>query len=258
MNCTEARPLLHALRQQRLAPEIQDGLRAHLAGCAGCRRADAAEGVLDEILAHRLPRHAAPAGLKRRLAGLVAEQPRREARNWSRLVAPALAATLALVAGGLLLERHVGGQAAALSTLTAEAVNDHLRVLASQHPLEVESGGSHQVKPWFEGRLDFAPAVPLPEVADLRLLGGSVGYFLDRKAAVVEYALRRHAVTLLAFRPDGLSWPAGGGAPTPPSSVRGFNVVLWTAGGLGYALVSDVNPEELTGLASRFAAATPP
>ena len=33
------------------------------------------------------------------------------------------------------------------------------RVLGSQRPLEIESGGIHQVKPWFAGRLDFAPAV---------------------------------------------------------------------------------------------------
>ncbi len=258
MNCTEARPLLHALRQGRLGPGVEDGLRAHLAGCPECTRADAAEGVLDELLAHRLPRHAAPAGLRRRLAGLAAGEPSREPRRWARLAPPVLAAGLAVVCGILLVERHGAGDAAVLSAMTAEAVSDHLRVLASQHPLEVESGGSHQVKPWFEGKLDFAPAVPLPEVPDLRLLGGAVGYVLDRKAAVVEYALRRHAVTLLAFRADGLSWPYGERAPAPPTSTRGFSVVLWKAGGVGYALVSDVSPDELAALASRFAAATRP
>jgi anti-sigma factor RsiW len=263
MSCTEARPLLHDLRRRRLAPDVEDALRSHLAGCAECRSADAAEGVLDDLLSHRLPRHAAPPSLKRRLADLTAERPRRETRrSWARLAAPALAAGLAVVTGALLVERQAGREAAALSTLSAEAVSDHLRVLASQHPLEVESGGSHQVKPWFEGKLDFAPDVPLPEVADLRLLGGAVGYFLDRKAAVVEYALRRHAVTLLVFRADGLRWPARAGThgpvPEAAASVRGFNVVLWQANGLGYALVSDVNPGELTGLASRFAATARP
>jgi anti-sigma factor RsiW len=63
----------------------------------------------------------------------------------------------------------------------------------------------------------------------MRLEGGSVGYLIDRKAAVVVYRLRRHVVTLvtlLVFRGDGLA------------------VFLWRAGELGYALVADVDPLE--------------
>jgi hypothetical protein len=45
--------------------------------------------------------------------------------------------------------------------MAMEALNDHLRIPYESHPLEVESGGVHQVKPWFEGRVDFAPAVGL-------------------------------------------------------------------------------------------------
>jgi hypothetical protein len=38
----------------------------------------------------------------------------------------------------------------ASTRLVTEVVNDHLRVLSSPHPLDIESGGIHQVKPWFE------------------------------------------------------------------------------------------------------------
>lgn len=259
MSCAEFRPLLHDLRRHRLAPELAEALRLHLAGCAECRRAQAAEDVLDNLLSERLPRYAAPPGLRRGLAALADGEPRRERkRTWARFAAPALAAGLAAVTGALLFERHSGRETSTLSALAEEAVSDHLRVLAAQHPLEVESGGSHQVKPWFEGRLDFAPSVPLPDLPDLHLLGGAVGYFLDRKAAVVEYALRRHALTLLVFRADGLSWPSAAAAPEVAASARGFHVVLWRANGLGYALVSDVNPPELAELAARFAAAARP
>src|SRR5207245_11244760 len=92
--------------------------------------------------------------------------------------------------------------------MVAEAVNDHLRLLTSLHPLDIESGGIHQVKPWFEGRLDFAPIVPFEGDADFPLKGGAVGYFLDRKAAVLVYARRLHPISLLIFRADGLAWPA--------------------------------------------------
>jgi len=265
MDCSDVRRSLRDLLRHRLEPPLADEARAHLEGCAACGRARDAEETLDGLLAERLPRHAAPAALKRRLARLADPAPAwgpPERGRWTRFVAPALAAGLAVASGALLLERHAGRESAALERLTDEAVNDHLRVLASQHPLEIESGGSHQVKPWFEGRLDFAPVVPLPEWSELQLRGGAVGYFLDRRAAVMAYSLRRHAVTLLAFRSEGLRWPAGGSpaaaAQVQASSARGIHVALWRAGALGYALVSDVAPDELARLAAAFAAATAP
>ena len=138
-----------------------------------------------------------------------------------------------------------------------EAVNDHLRLLASPRPLDVESGGLHQVKPWFGGRLDFAPVVAFEGDADFPLKGGSVGYFRDRKAAVFVYARRLHPISLLVFRAEGLAWPTRGltrinGVDASVASERGFNVIVWRRGELGYALVSDVDAGELTALAGRL------
>jgi anti-sigma factor RsiW len=127
-------------------------------------------------------------------------------------------------------------------------VNDHLRVLDGRRPLDVESGGLHQVKPWFQGRLDFAPVVAFAGDDEFPLKGGAVDYFLDRKAAVFVYGRRLHTVSLVVLRAEGLTWPA-----TPQRmSERGFNVVLWRAGDLGYALVSDVDAGELSMLAARL------
>ena len=53
------------------------------------------------------------------------------------------------------------------------------------------------------------------------------------------------------FRADGLPWPAGGRRSTRVE--RGFNVVLWRAGELGYTLVSDLDAQELSELADRLA-----
>ncbi len=103
--------------------------------------------------------------------------------RWTRFVAPALAAALALMVGRAFMQRS-SSEDSTLASLTGEAVNDHLRVLASQHPVEIASGGRHQVKPWFERRLDFAPVLAFEGDAEFPLRGGAVGYFRDRKAAV--------------------------------------------------------------------------
>jgi anti-sigma factor RsiW len=264
MNCEEARQHLHDSTRGRLEPARQVEVGAHVQGCEACRRAAEAELALDELLEHRLPRYAAPRALKQRLALRVGAPPAPApaTRAWARRLTPALAACAALAVAGPLLLRE-SGRRSELASLTSEVVNDHLRVLASQHPLDIESGGNHQVKPWFEGKLDFAPVVPAPEGSELRLRGGSLGYVFDRKAAVLVYGLRLHVVTLLVFRSEGLPWPDGGGRPLGPvsgreASSRGFNVVFWRDGELGYVLVSDVNAKELGEVAGQLAAATVP
>ncbi|HET9594298.1 MAG TPA: zf-HC2 domain-containing protein [Anaeromyxobacteraceae bacterium] len=262
MNCEQARDHLLDHARRRLDPATQAELGAHLEVCETCRGEERSELALDALLQDKLPRYTAPLALKRRL-GLrlgTPEASRPSSRRWARVLAPALAACVAFVAGGAVVQR-LATERSALEGLTSEVVNDHLRVLASQHPLDVESGGQHQVKPWFEGKLDFAPAVPALEGGELRLRGGSVGYVFDRKAAVLVYALRLHVVTLLAFRADGLPWPERGTTAVGPArgraaSSRGFNVVLWRDGELGYVLVSDVNASELSEVAGRLAAAT--
>ncbi|HVZ72268.1 MAG TPA: hypothetical protein VHJ20_07825 [Polyangia bacterium] len=140
--------------------------------------------------------------------------------------------------------------------LADEVVSDHLRVVASSRPIEIESGGIHQVKPWFTGRLDFAPRVAFAGDDDFVLVGGSVGYVRDRKAAVFQFKRRLHAVTLLVFPADGLAWPAAnlqrGRLALAVQAVRGYTSILWRDGELGYALVSDVARPELETLATKI------
>jgi anti-sigma factor RsiW len=142
--------------------------------------------------------------------------------------------------------------------MVQEAANDYIRLLSSQRPLEIASGGIHQVKPWFEGRLDFSPVVGFEGDQDFPLKGGAVGYYLDRRAAVFVYGRRLHTISLFVFRADGLPWPIRGlepmgGARAYIASTKGFNMILWRTGELGYALVSDVDPKELVTLGAKIA-----
>jgi anti-sigma factor RsiW len=261
MTCDEVTRHLLDYQQGRLRLETQSAVRAHLDGCAGCTRADAVEQELTRLLEQRLPQHPASLALKRRLAARWS-QPAPSRSWWSRWrssLAPALAAAVVvLVAVPIVYYERVASRAAREEhAMVAEAVNDHLRLLSSQHPLDIESGGLHQVKPWFGGRLDFAPVVTFEGDADFPLKGGSVAYFRDRKAAVFAYARRLHPISLLVFRADGLPWPSQhltriGGLDASVASERGFHVIVWRRGELGYALVSDVDAGELRALAARI------
>lgn len=224
--------------------------------------------ALDEALA-KLPKRRAPASLRAAIAAKIAaaespkEPVRRKGMVRGALVALVPTAFVAFAAAAA----FVVWKPAAPNAMVAEAVNDHLRVLYSEHPIEIESGGVHQVKPWFEGRVDFAPVVGFGGDDDFPLQGGSIAYFLDRKAAAYVYKRRLHLITLFVYRADGLPWPsavslgtAGGAhavrlghASATEETTRGFHTLLWRDGDLGYALVSDLDPRELETLGARIA-----
>jgi len=257
MNCQDARRHFVDLGRDLLEPGTAAEVRAHIDGCVACAREMVADRALSDLLEERLPQYAAPIGLKRRLA---ASWPPRAAsprpRWWHRSLLPAAAAALILLAAVPMAYRY-GASSGNVADMTAEAVNDHLRLLSSTRPLDVENSGMHQVKPWFEGRLDFAPVVPFAGDADFPLQGGAVGYFLDRKAAAFVYHRRLHAISLLVFRAEGLPWPSRGAAGSDrgepvAAATRGFNVLLWRRGDLGYALVSDLDAAELRQLATKL------
>jgi anti-sigma factor (TIGR02949 family) len=266
MTCNDIRQELLGYQRGQLAPEAGDRVKAHLATCEACRRAAAVEEQLGELLERRLPQHPAPPALKRRLAARLPMEPgARPAvprRAWMRRIAPPFASALAAAALALVCVRAINPSAfhpeSPVAPLVAEGVNDHLRVVQSTHPVEIESGGIHQVKPWFTGRLDFAPRVAFSGDSDFPLVGGSTGYYRDRKAAVFVFRHNLHMISLLVFRADGLAWPTRnlqriGRLSVASQSDRGFSVLLWRDGELGYCLVSDVDRSQLERLAIKVA-----
>jgi anti-sigma factor RsiW len=248
MDCVEMRTHMLFARRNLLPRAQADAVRAHLAECEACKQADAIDAELSNALS-RLPKHGAADSLRGRLEARWIPRERR----WPLAQIAAGGAIAAAIMAIALLVVRPSDRSEAMFT---EAVNDHLRVLYSEHPVEIESGGIHQVKPWFAGRLDFAPTVAFAGDADFQLKGGSVAYFMDRKAAALVFGRRLHTITLFVFRADGLPWPALGSEALGPNRAyahtsRGFHALMWRDGDLGYALVSDVAATELRDLASR-------
>jgi anti-sigma factor RsiW len=252
MDCTQVREHLKDHRRGALPTELAEALEAHLAGCDACRHEDAADRELSLALEARLPKRQAPGHLRRSIEEQVRESTRPPARATRAFTAATVAAVVAIAAAVLLLARREP------DAMVAEALNDHLRVLYSTHPVDVEGADVHRVKPWFEGKVDFAPVVAFGGDDDYPLKGGAVAYFIDRKAAAYVYERRLHVVTLLVYRADGLPWSTAatvalGHVRAAVRTTRGFNVLYWRDGDLGYAMVSDLNLQELETLGAKIA-----
>jgi anti-sigma factor RsiW len=254
-SCDEIQPLVRDAIRGGLDEATRARVYEHLATCPACAKLADEERALDALLEQKLPQYAAPLALKRRLqarlpplAATPAPPRRRALGRWLTPLSAAVAAC-AVLAVGLRHWLPAPGE-----PMVDEAVADHLRVVYRDHPTDVTSGGPHQVKPWFTGRLDFALPTVFGGDDNFTLEGGSVGYYLDRKAAVLVYKRRLHTESLFVFRADGFSFPRAdrslGRVSAAVRHERGFSVVVWRDGELGYALVSDLNTEELVGLAT--------
>jgi len=104
------------------------------------------------------------------------------------------------------------------------------------------------------GKLDFAPGIRFPGDPEFPLQGGAVGYFLDRKAATLVFGGPQSPISLFVVKADGLPWPRGKRAEISRAFTRGFNVLLWRDGELGYALVSSEDERTLIRLAEKLGA----
>jgi hypothetical protein len=115
-----------------------------------------------------------------------------------------------------------------------QVVASHIRALQASHLVDVASSDQHTVKPWFDGRLDYAP--PLRDLAaqGFPLEGGRLDYVDGRPVSALVYRRARHAINLFV-------WPAASHREREPSSrvVNGYNIVRWSEGDMAFWAVSD-------------------
>ena len=125
-----------------------------------------------------------------------------------------------------------------------QAVSSHVRSLMVQHLTDIASSDQHTVKPWFDGKLDFAPQAKDFTAQGFPLIGGRLDYLGGRPVAALVYQRNKHFINVFV-------WPApiGEDGKLAVEHRRGYSVVDRETGGFHYCLVSDLNERELEELA---------
>ena len=242
MSCTEARELLHAFADGELDAVHHTKLEAHFAGCPACSAALEQILALRDSLAGARLSFEVPARLEASVrTALRKADGAHRAPERARLPFVRVLRGAALLAAGVLLGFMLRGSVVTEEPLVRDVVENHVRSLMVNHLADVESTDQHTVKPWFVGKLDFAPQVHDFAGAGFLLVGGRLDYLEGRPVAALVYKRRQHVINLFEWQAPGASDELG----SRPATRQGYTVFRWTRAGTGYAVVSDLATSEL-------------
>jgi anti-sigma factor RsiW len=235
--------LLEAYLDGELGFESTLEVEAHLASCPVCSSEvqswkDIRAAIQGPQLYHRAPVH-----LEAKLRKLLPQGRSKRTPWFQRSI---WAAGGAAFATAVLLISFTVMRPAAPSP-EQDIVASHIRSLMAEHLMDVVSTDQHTVKPWFDGKLDFAPPVQDFAADGYPLAGGRLDYLENRKVAVLIYRRALHIINLYV-------WPAqdNGNSAMRAQTVHGYNVVSWRKSGFEFRAVSDLNTAELRDLARLF------
>ena len=265
MNCKEVTELIDGYLDGELDPVTNQKIEDHLRECSDCdqtiREHTALAGAIDAVASY----HKAPPALRERIQsslrdgipqsthGVAQVSPpwvtsRREDSRISLFETPwtwlglAAAVLLALVFAWNLAP--VSRRSGAEQFLAAQLVASHVRSLMADHLMDVASTDQHTVKPWFDGKLDFAPTVVNPAGEGFPLLGGRLDYLDNRPVAALVYQRRKHFINVFIWPIE----PRDASAPATLITHEGYQLLHWVDSDLTFWAVSDISDHELLAL----------
>jgi len=242
MTCAE-RLRTQAFLDGQIAGDDADAVERHIEGCADCQAFCSEAAEMSDGIRALLPRHPAPASLRRRVeAAIEAERsrpaaldrPGRHLRSGFWRGAFSGAGITALAAGLAALIVLPPSPA----TLADRLTDAHVRAMIQGRQIQVVSSDHHTVKPWFAGRLALSPPVADFAAEGYRLAGGRLDKVAGSDAAVVVYQHGKHEIDLFVWADRGASLPAS-------AVSHGYHVIAWRRGDLDLAAVSDTAQPEL-------------
>jgi len=245
MSCELTQTVLHGYLDGELDAARAADFERHLISCGECVAALEVNENLRSSLQRAGLYERAPMTLRQSVQtqlGAPARSSVTPIRNPSAWRWLAMAATflLAVFLGWRLLPLLRGNHGD--TTLASAIVDAHLRSLQPGHLEDVQSTDQHTVKPWFDGKLDFAPPVHDFVNDGFPLQGGRLDVVHGRTVAVLVYARRKHLINVFV-------WPTKEADSEPlAGSQLGYHWIDWRKAGMEMCAVSYVSPDDLSEL----------
>jgi len=253
MNCQDVSLLLDSYVDGEFIDAIRvREVEGHLKTCAQCQQELAALQKVRSLAKEGATYFTAPESLLSSIQAIGVEDvgSKRIPFDWITWLRPVFGfASFGLAAAAIVFFLFYRRQ---VPNLEAELVASHIRSLQASHLYDVVSTDKHTVKPWFQGKLDFAPDVPNLATDGFPLLGGRLDYIDHHPAAALVYRHAKHMINVFIL-------PGGGAAAGPSASTDdGYHIARWTEHSLRYWAVSDMDSQTLETFAKDFISATAP
>ncbi len=121
---------------------------------------------------------------------------------------------------------------------TTQLMALHVHGLGPGPLYEVASSDRHTVKPWFQGKLDYAPQVLDLSADGFPLVGGRLETVDRQPTATLVYSVRKHYITVMER-------PSTSRQALVLTQQRGFHIAHWSDGAMDFWAISDVEAAEL-------------
>jgi anti-sigma factor RsiW len=243
MEHEELKRQLHLLIDGELPPAAAREAEEHARSCAECGALVAQERQWRQAVRGAGTYYAAPDLLRQRVAAMARRQAvsaaaaRRAWPGWR------MAASLLLTAGLTSAITAYVTLPSSSALIEPEVVASHVRSLQMDHITDVKSSDQHTVKPWFHGKIDYAPPIEDYAAEGFPLVGGRLEYLDDRNVAALVYQHAQHPINVFIL-------PTRAGDSAPRAEIdRGYNILRWTKGGMAFWAVSDLNATDMAELA---------
>lgn len=245
MNCDELTTQMESYLDGELTLSDKRDVEEHLVDCANC--ANKLEGL--RLLQQRVRETEyknVPAGLKmniqNKLRDVTGEQTKTTGLfKWLGIGGGAMAtgsfATWALMTFVFFSPLNI--------QLADSIIDAHISALMVDHVTDIKNSDRHTVKPWFNGRIDFAPPIKDLSTHGFELVGGRLDYIQGKNTSALVYKRRAHIINAFIFKSDNAD------AVSAPQLIarQGYNLIYWTKDNLDFWLISDLNKKELNQLA---------
>jgi anti-sigma factor RsiW len=243
LSCQITQEFIHAYVDGELDLARSLEVEQHIQECQVCATAYRSQTALRSGLKESSLYHPAPARLEKRIRSSLRREAKSEVGRRSLVWrwVPVGAMALILLLGFVIWRAAPGLRPAGDEILAQEMVSNHVRSLQLEsHRADVISSDQHTVKPWFDGKLDFAPPVKDFSSQGFPLIGGRLEYLNNRAVAALIYQRQKHFINLYIWPVDQSN--AGGEIATKR---QGYNLLHWASSGMNYWAVSDLNGVEL-------------
>jgi anti-sigma factor (TIGR02949 family) len=245
MTCDVSRSMLYAYLDSELDAPRAAEFEQHLEGCPGCARVLEAQESLRSSIQRAQLYEPLPFGLenkiRRSLRDASTSPATKKLAAW-RWLAAAAAIVLFVGVSWKYGPKFHNDSGLFASTAAGEIVDAHIRSLQPGHLTDVSSTDQHTVKPWFDGRVPFAPPVRDFAEEGFPLIGGRLDVLQGQNVAALVYGRRKHFINVFV-------WPERAGESEQYTGAKnGYQWISWRQGELRLCAVSDTNRDDLVAL----------